>query len=96
MLRHVEEVGLDPKIACLAVDSNAIQTLAEDLLTHLDVLRNELQQSEWIRMRDEDEKMRLWDEILHLRDEDRWCDDSSWYTTDDEEHYQKRKEWKSD
>jgi len=44
-----------------------------------------------------DEKMRLRDEILHLKNDNRWHDDSSRYTTDDEECYQKkRKERESD
>jgi len=97
VLQHVEEAGLDPELTRLAIDSDATQTLVENLLTHLDVLRNELRQSERARMRDEDEKMRLWDEILHLKNDDRRCDDSSRYTTDDEEHYRKKKkEWESD
>ena len=77
VLQHVEEAGLDPELACLAIDSNAAQTLVENLLTCLDVLRNELRQSEWARVRDKDEKMRLRDEILHLKNDDRQHDDSS-------------------
>jgi len=97
VLQCIEEAGLDPELARLAIDSDVMQTLIENLLTHLDVLRNELRQSERARMRDEDEKMRLRDEILHLKNDDRRRDDSSWYTTDDEECYRKkRKEWKSD
>ena len=82
---------------CLTIDSDATQTLVENLLTRLDVLRNELQQSERVRIRDENKKMRLQDEILHLKNDDRWHDDSSRYTTDDEECYRKkRKEQESD
>ena len=77
VLQHIEEAGLDPELARLAIDSNATQTLVENLLTHLDILRNELRQSEWARIRDEDEKMRLQDEILHLKNDDRRHDDSS-------------------
>ena len=92
VLQCVEEAGLDPELARLAIDNDATQMLVENLLTCLDVLRNELRQSEQARMRDEDEKMRLWDKILHLKN-----DDSSRYTTNDEERYRKkRKEWASD
>ena len=42
VLQHIEEAGLDPELACLAINSNVTQTLVENLLTHLDVLRNEL------------------------------------------------------
>jgi len=97
VLQCIEEAGLDPELARLAINSDTTQTLVENLLTRLDVLRNELQQSEWARIRNEDEKMRLRDEILHLKNDDRWRDDLSWYTTDDEECYRKkRKEWESD
>ena len=97
VLQHIEEAGLDPELARLTIDSDATQTLVENLLTRLDVLRNELQQSEQARIRDEDEKMRLWDEILYLKNDDRRRDDSSWYTTDDEKCYRKkRKERESD
>jgi len=97
VLQCVEEARLDPELVRLAINSDAMQTLIENLLTCLDVLRNELRQSERARMRDEDEKMRLWDEILHLKNDDRQRDDLSQYTTDDEEHYRKkRKEQKSD
>ena len=48
-------------------------------------------------MRDEDEKIRLQDEILHLKNDDRWRNNSSRYTTNDEKHYRKkRKEQESD
>ena len=97
VLQCVEEAGLDPELARLAIDSNTTQMLVENLLTHLDILRNELRQSEWARIRDEDEKMRLRDKILHLKNDDRWCDDSSQYTMDNEKCYRKkRKEWESD
>jgi len=51
VLQCVEEAGLDQELAHLAIDSNAMQTLVENLLTHLDVLRNELRQSERARTR---------------------------------------------
>jgi len=41
--------------------------------------------------------MRMQNEILHLKNEDRQCDNLSQYTTDDEERYwKKRKERESD
>jgi len=42
VLRCIEEAGLDPELTRLAIDSDATQTLVENLLTHLDMLRNEL------------------------------------------------------
>ena len=42
VLQRVEEAGLDLELAHLAIDSDTTQTLIENLLTHLDVLRNEL------------------------------------------------------
>jgi len=62
VLQCIEEAGLDPELAHLGIDSDMTQMLVENLLTRLDVLRNELWQSEWARMRDEDEKMRLQDQ----------------------------------
>ena len=46
VLQHVEEAGLDLELVHLANDSDATQMLVENLLTHLDILRNELRQSE--------------------------------------------------
>jgi len=42
VLQCIEETGLDAELACLAIDNNAMQTLIENLLTQLDMLRNEL------------------------------------------------------
>ena len=42
VLQRVEEAGLDLELARLAIDSDVTQTLVENLLTHLDMLRNEL------------------------------------------------------
>ena len=77
VLQCIEEAGLDPELACLAIDSDMTQMLVENLLTHLDILRNELRQSEQARIRNEDEKMRLRDEILDLKNNDRWHNDLS-------------------
>ena len=42
VLQCIEEAGLDPELTRLAIDSDATQTLVENLLTRLNVLRNEL------------------------------------------------------
>ena len=42
VLQCIEEAGLDLELAHLAIDSDVTQTLVENLLTHLHILRNEL------------------------------------------------------
>ena len=83
VLRRIEDAGVDPEVARLAIDDEAVHTVVEGLLARIDMLRVELRQSERARIREEDESMRLRDELLRRKKEDRW--------REDEEHYRRKR-----
>ena len=83
VLRRIEDAGVDPEVARLAIDDEAVHTVVEGLLARIDMLRVELRQSERAQIREEDESMRLQDELLQRKKEDRW--------REDEEHYRRKR-----
>ena len=87
VLQRIEDTRVDPEVAHLAIDDKVVHTVVEGLLACIDMLRVKLHQSERAQIREEDESMRLRDELLRRKKEDRW--------REDEEHYcKKRKNWK--
>ena len=80
LLRHVKKAGVEPELAELAgrsIDDEAVHTLIEKLLVRIDMLWDEKRQVECALIREEDEKMRLRDEVLWLREGERRRDDWS-------------------
>jgi hypothetical protein len=88
VLRRLEDAGVDREVARFAIDDEAAQTVVERLLARIDMLRDELRQSERARIWEEDEKLRLRDEVLRIKEERR-REDSSRH--DDEERYRKKR-----
>ena len=76
------------ELASSSINDEAVHTLVEKLLGRIDMLRDEKRQVEQVLIREEDEKMRLRDEILSHKEGSRQREDSSRY--EDEEHYHKK------
>ena len=46
VLQRIEDAGIDPEVACLAIDNEDAHTVVEGLLACINMLRVELHQSE--------------------------------------------------
>jgi hypothetical protein len=93
--RRIEDAGVDPEIvelASSAINDEAVHSLIEQLLACVDMLRSEKRQVEQDLIREEDERMRLQDEVLWFWKEEKRREKA--HQREDEERYRKkRKEW---
>ena len=82
VLRQLDDLGYDRGLAHAAVDTDAAQSLVEFLLRRIDMLRGEVWAAQRVQERAEQD-------VRRAREELRRRDDSSHYTTEDEEHCRK-------
>ena len=87
LLRRIESAGIDIEVARLAEYDEAMVTVVEGLLVRIDMLRSEKRELERALLKEENEKIRLQDEVLRLKDRRR--EDSS--RQEDEERYGKKR-----
>ena len=82
VLRQLDNLGYDHGLAHAAVNTDAAQSLVEFLLRRIDVLRGEVWAAQRVQEQAEQDVQRAREELTRK-------DDSSHYTTKDEEHHRK-------